>query len=110
MVNIKNNTIVMTRGDTLKAKITITDREGNVYTPVEGDTIRFALKKKYTDMAPLIYKEIPYDTLILQLDPRDTKYLEQPADYVYDIQITMNDGTVDTFIARQKFRITEEVE
>lgn len=30
--------------------------------------------------------------------------------YVYDIQVTMEDGTVDTFIDRARFIVTEEVE
>ena len=30
--------------------------------------------------------------------------------YVYDIEITMADGTVDTFIDRAKFIVTEEVD
>lgn len=90
-------------------KISITDSAGNPYIPVEGDKIRFAAKKAYTDDAPCIIKEIPFDTCVLQLDPEDTKNLEQPSEYVYDIQITLTDGTVDTFI-RGVLEITEEVD
>lgn len=109
-VKVKRTTITMTRGDTLRLKIGITDKDGNEYIPVDGDKIRFALKRDYSDEKPLILKEIPNDTLILQLDPEDTKTLEQPSEYVYDIQITLNDGTVDTFIAKAGFKLTEEVE
>lgn len=45
MIRIKNKLITMTRGDTLRAKINITDAKGDKYTPVEGDRIRFAVKK-----------------------------------------------------------------
>ncbi len=109
MVTIKGNTIIMTRGDTLKTEITITDSNGDEYKAKDGDSIRFALKHNYNDTECLIYKEIPYDTQILQLDPEDTKSLNQPDTYVYDIQITMADGTVNTFISG-KMRIREEVE
>ena len=107
---IKGTTIIMTRGDTLRCKINITTQDGSAYIPVDGDVIRFAAKKKYSDEAPAIIKDIPWDTLELRLDPEDTKHLEQPGDYVYDIQITLNDGTVDTFIERAKLKITEEVD
>ena len=108
-VKIKKTSITMTRGDTLRLVLSINDADGNIYTPVEGDYIRFALKKNYSDDDPLIVKEIPYDTLELRLDPEDTKKLEQPYDYVYDIEITLTDGTVDTFISNARLSITEEV-
>lgn len=107
-VTVVKNNIIMTRGDTLKIKINITDSAGEPYTPVEGDTIRFAAKKEYSDESPCILKDIPYDTCILHLEPADTKELEQPCDYLYDIEITLNDGTVDTFI-NGKLKIKEEV-
>lgn len=109
-VEIKRTTIIMTRGDTLRIKIKIFDSQGKEYIPVEGDYIRFALKSNYNDPEPLILKEIPYDTCELRLDPEDTKRLKQPMDYVYDIQITLTDGTVDTFISKAKLRISEEVD
>lgn len=109
-VKINGTSITMTRGDTLKTTITIYDSEGNIYTPVEEDKIRFALKRSYKDETPLILKEIPFDTLELKLDPEDTKSLKQPSSYVYDIQITMSDGTVDTFIDKAELKLTEEVD
>lgn len=108
-VKIIGNNIIMTRGDTLKTKIEIKDSDGKEYIPVEGDSIRFAMKKKYTDETPCILKDIPVDTCILHLTPEDTKCLQQPSEYVYDIQITMADGTVDTFITG-KLNIIQEVE
>ena len=105
---IKNNVIRLTKGDTLSTKITITDINGEEYIPTEEDKIRFALKKDYSDKKVLVVKDIPYDTMILRLESADTKSLE-PGEYRYDIEITLSDGTVDTFIDRQKFIITEEV-
>lgn len=104
---IKNNVIKLTRGDSMSTKVTITDADGNEYVPIEDDTIRFALKRE-NDKKVLIQKEIPYDTLILRLESEDTKKLE-PGDYRYDVQITLSDGTVDTFITWSKFIVTEEV-
>lgn len=107
---VKKNAITLTRGDTFKAKVTITDREGNPYDPQEGDTVRFAAKKNYTDpdTEVLILKDIPIETLILKLEPEDTKDLDF-GNYVYDIQLTRANGDVDTFIAKASLMLTEEV-
>lgn len=114
MYEVKGKTIVMTRGDTLMVKITIL-RDGEEYTPQEGDSVRFAVKSKlnstqteFVDANPLINKTIPNDTLILRLDPNDTKSLPF-GDYTYDIEITFSDGVVDTFIANSKFSLKPEV-
>lgn len=110
MVRIDGTTISMTRGDTLKVYVTMKERESEEeYFPVEGDVVRFAVKKNYKDAEPLIEKVIPNDTQLLRLDPGDTKELKFGS-YVYDIQITFSDGDVDTFIDRATFTLTEEVD
>ena len=108
MVRVQGTTIEMTRGDTLRIYLTLKDCDGNDYTPAVGDSIRFAMKKRYNDASPLIMKAIPTDTLVLELEPSETKNL-QFAEYVYDIEMTYANGDVDTFIDRAKFKITEEV-
>ena len=108
MVEIKGTTITMVRGDTAKIIISIQDAEGNDYTPVEGDVIRFAAKKSYFDEEPVIYKAIPNDSLMLWLEPQDTKSLAF-GKYYYDIEITFADGDVDTFIANAELVLMKEV-
>lgn len=101
--------ITLTRGDTFKAYVDIYNSDGTEYVPSEGDVVRFALKRSYSDCSEvLIVKEIPIDTLLLQLDPSDTKDLSYKT-YVYDIQITFANGDVDTFL-RGELTLTEEVE
>lgn len=123
-VKITDNKIMMTRGDTLRCRVTpyvlTRDEQGVVtgrepYEPVTGDRIRFAVKhvtmkagKQYKDSEPLILKEISIDNLILQLDPADTKELDFDT-YVYDIEITYADGSVYTFITTEDFILTPEV-
>ena len=114
--SVKNNKITLTRGDTFVATVEM-NKDGEPYTPQEGDVIRFAVKHPtmnasktdYADAEPLIEKVIPNGTLILQLDPEDTKPLGF-GDYVYDIQITYANGRVDTFITTAQFKLTPEVE
>ena len=116
MVQIKNNTIRMTRGDTLLLRVNVTIG-GTPYALLPGDTVRFALKsdsmdyykKQFKETAPLVLKDIPTDTMLLRLDPEDTKGLDF-GDYVYDIQITFADGFVRTFIADTKFTLCREVD
>lgn len=106
---IDGTTITLTRGDTFRAHITITDSEGNEYTPQSGDTIRFAAKKNYKDLKPIIKKTIPTDTLMLHLAPQDTKKLPF-GEYKYDIELTYADGDIDTFITNAVLNITEEID
>lgn len=115
MYEINGTTIRLTRGDTLICTVSLT-KDGTAYTPVEGDSIRFAMKRNvlnvsktaYIDTNPLIQKTIPINTMILQIDPVDTASL--PFDeYVYDMEITFANGSVDTFITQAKFVILPEV-
>lgn len=106
---VRKNTIFLTRGDTFKAHLTINYPDGSVYTPKEGDSIRFALKENIEDEECLILRDIPIDTMLLVLYPEDTKELEFGS-YVYDIQLTKANGDVDTFITASKLKLTAEVE
>lgn len=109
MQRINGTNITLTKGDTLRATVTMTRPDGTVYTPQEGDVIRFAMKREYTDATPSVMKVIPNDTLLLKLDSSDTKNLTARK-YVYDIQLTYANGDVDTFIDRASLTLTEEVE
>ena len=108
MVKLQGTTITMTRGDTARIQISITDIDGSEYVPAYGDSVRFAAKKSYYDDAPVILKNIPTNTLLLTLEPEDTKPL-QFGRYVYDIELTQRDGTVNTFIAKASLVLEEEV-
>lgn len=116
--SVSGKTIKLTRGDTLCLKVNIM-KDGEPYEVQTGDVVRFALKRNkikadksgYSDEEPLILKELELNeenNLILLLNPEDTKQL--PFDtYVYDIEIKFADGSVDTFIDKATFKVTEEV-
>lgn len=110
MVEIDGTHITMTRGDTLITKINIRkSTDGEIFIPSEGDSVLFAVKKRFKDEESLIEKLIPIDTMILELKPEDTKQLDMPRDYFYDCSITRADGRVYTFINKAILSITEEV-
>lgn len=106
--SIYGTTIVLTRGDTFAARVSILDSDGNPYLPQPGDSIRFAMKRSFEDFEIPLIKEIPTDTMLLVLNPEDTKNLPF-GQYAYDIQLTKATGEVDTFINRAKLKLTEEV-
>ena len=106
-INNKNKKISLVRGDTLRMQVEILV-DDEIYTPVSGDKVRFAMKQSYSSSKVLIHKNIPIDTLVLHLEPNDTKKLPFGS-YVYDIEITFANGDVDTFI-RGEFKLEEEVE
>lgn len=113
--SVKENKISLTRGDTLRIRVSMKKNDER-YIPSSGDKLRFAFKSEtltsdesdYKDREPLILKDIPIDTLILSLDPKDTKNLPF-GKYVYDIELTLADGSVDTIITASPFTITKEV-
>lgn len=107
--SVSGTTITLTRGDTFKALVTITNVDGSPYMPQEGDHVRFAMKNDYNNKEPLVFKDIPIDTMMLIIEPEDTKSLAF-GKYVYDIQLTKSNGDVDTFITKAKINITEEVD
>lgn len=100
-------TIRMIRGDTLRLQITL-NANGAPYEPEAGDSIRFAMKKDYSQTESLLVKNIPTDTLTLHIEPNDTKTLKW-GDYVYDIKITFENGDVDTVVSG-RLEILPEVE
>lgn len=109
MVKVSGNQIVMTRGDTLKVKLNLTNSDGSAYTPNAQDVIKFGVKEDYETSTFKIEKTIPVQTLLLHITPSDTKTLDYGT-YVWDCQITFAEtNDVNTFITKGKLKITEEV-
>ena len=101
--------ITLTRGDSFPIQLSLKKNE-EPYIPDPAASIRFAMKAKYTDSDAnvVLLKTVPVGTLLLEIDPEDTKQLPMKKTYVYDIQLTDENGFVDTFI-EGKFTIGEEV-
>lgn len=121
MIKVEDNHIYMTRGDSFSRKIDIMQKDsecGELY-PYEmqpGDQVIFALKTdeyigiRYTDFKeaePLLRKEVSPETLMLELEPEDTRDLKF-GKYVYDVHLVKEDGWVDTFIQDEEFDLLKE--
>ena len=103
------NNISLTRGDTGLFTISLTDKQGEPYTPAQGSKLRFAMSKKYgaDNEEVLVTRQIPINTMTLEILPEDTKELKFK-EYVYDIELTDENDRVSTVILA-KFNVTEEV-
>jgi hypothetical protein len=108
MYKIEGNHITLVRGDTFVADLEIYNPDMTVYTPDTGDVIDFAMKRTVADRKPLIKKTISTSELKLIINPEDTKNLEF-GNYLYDITLTKQNGTVDTFIPVSTFTLAMEV-
>lgn len=90
MYVIDGTNIKLTRGDSFYCEISMKNSSGEPYEPQAGDVVRFYLKRdllnppksEYIDRNPLISKAVPTDTMILHLEPDDTKELGF-GEYVY---------------------------
>lgn len=94
------NVIKITRGDTLTLTVDIS-KDGETYTPIEGDAVRFAVSKGYVGQKGyqlILTQNIPLDTLTFTIDAETTQGLTDQK-YNYDVQMTHANGSVDTFIS-----------
>lgn len=119
MLKLNGNNITLTRGDTLTLTVTLlhevdpvppaTEPTIEPYVPETGDVIRFAVSKGYkgqTGYQLILSKDIPHDTLAFTCTSDETSI--DYGTYNYDVEITHDDGCVDTFISA-KLTITGEV-
>lgn len=87
MAIIKNDK-ELTRGDTGMYSITLYDADGNEYIPDTNDTLTFYLMKKDCDdlTEAILTKDIPIETMQLELLPSDTAELATGS-YYYRIRL-----------------------
>lgn len=104
MFSIEGTTIRLTRGDSAEFDIEIYDAQGTPYELEEGDKVEFTVKEN-VHMKTAVIKKVGTQ---IQIKPEDTASLSYKT-YVYDVQVTLRDGTVDTIIPPSTFEILSEV-
>ena len=110
-MKIQGTNISMTRGDSEAIKVTVKDTLGNIVPLVTGDTIYFTVRDHMMSTTKIIEKiitEFDDGQALITIDPQDTNDLRF-ASYVYDIQLTKENGNVKTIITPSNFTITGEV-
>lgn len=107
-IDSTDNTIKLTRGDTARFSIDITnDITESDYTFSKDDTLKFTVKKRVKDEASLISKT-SIGTTLFHIKPEDTNGMAF-GKYVYDVQLSTADGDVYTIIGPATFELLTEV-
>lgn len=106
MLVITNEEVILTRGDSADIIVNITDANGDVYTPAEGDVIKFTLKKNCETSDIIIQKTLVNS--IISLQPADTEDLPYGT-YYFDVQLTTAGADVYTVVSPHRFIIDKEV-
>mgnify|MGYP003429659358 FL=1 len=106
MLVITDDEVILTRGDSADINVKITDANGDIYTPAEGDVIKFTLKKNCETSDIIIQKTLVNSVISLQ--PADTKDLPYGT-YYFDVQLTTAGADVYTVVSPHRFIIDKEV-
>lgn len=108
MLVIENNKIKLTRGDTMRLTVSLTDSSGAPVVLDQGDSIYFRLKKSAKAEELLINKYGDVSQMLIELDEADTKDIPF-GKYKYEIEVVY-DGDHYTIIENEDFTIGEELE
>lgn len=104
----ENGVIHLTRGDTARISVQITnDQNGNEYEVSSDDALTLTVRVNARSSDILLQKVVT-GTSDFYIAPEDTQNLSF-REYVYDIQLTTAAGDVYTIITPRTFEITEEV-
>lgn len=108
MLHFKNGTIKLTRGDTARITVKITNETtGGDYTVASGDTLTLSVKKAITDGEPCLQKVLT-GTATFHIEPKDTANMAY-GKYKYDVELKTVEGDVYTVIESSPFELTWEV-
>jgi hypothetical protein len=112
IVKVVGTNLSMIRGDTESITVSLSDETGNKINFELGDTLYFTIKDNVNTVNKVMQKQITDfnedGNAVIEILPSDTKELKYK-EYVYDIQLTREDGTVTTIIPPSSFVIEGEV-
>lgn len=117
MVKVEDNVIYITRGDSACFNISATYEDcvgSERYEFQPGDQLMLSVKKTNKDFDEDILIQVtdtvttPSKIWPLYLAPEDTKQLKFDT-YYYDVQLTKEDGWVDTIVTSTKFKVGVEI-
>ena len=98
---LRKNHMRVVQGDTASFNISVDN-----YSFVEGDKVYFTVKKDMQDSKYVIQKianSFEDNIVKFNLNPSDTNI--DIGDYIYDIQVSLINGVVDTIVLPSKFEV-----
>ena len=105
MFNIEGNSITITAGDTGTISLDVED-----YNFVEGDIVTMTVKSNINETSYVFQKvvtDFEDNKAKIFLLPTDTNSLS--GKYIYDIQVNLTDGRVQTIITPNTFKVVKGV-
>lgn len=110
MLEIYNNMIRVTRGDTIDLSVSLKHHDGSPYVMQTGDTLTFTVRKQYDGDVLL---QAVSSTNTISVTPEQSKNLEV-GDCCYDIELKTGGGGVYTVAGvndylRSNMRVWPEV-
>lgn len=106
MLTIEDGAISLTRGDTAYLSLDLTDALGEPFVGSEDDTKVLTVRKAVGGTLAFAIT-VGLDEAF-KITPEMTKELDYGR-YVYDIQVNLSNGDVFTVVAKNTFKLTEEV-
>lgn len=108
MLKIESNYIKLTRGDTARFSVDVTNViTDDYYDIAPDDTLTFTVKRTTNDKTFILQKTVVGDNQFY-IKPEDTADLSY-GKYKYDVQLSTAGGDVYTIIEPSKFEISQEV-
>lgn len=107
---IRDRIMSMVRGDDEEFSLSIKISEQRLELG-EGDILKFTVRKTPLSKEKLIYKEVSEfseGNALFIIDSKDTQELDF-GEYVYDIELTRENGKIKTLVNCSCFIIEEEV-
>lgn len=101
----RKNQIEVIAGDTGILSLSIDN-----YTFVDGDIVYFTVKKDINDANykfQKVVKEFEDNVAVIKLSSKDTNL--EAGEYLYDIQLSLKDGRVDTVVSPTLFEVVNGV-
>ena len=111
-VNMANNALSITRGDSGALCVRRRWSDGEDYPFSQGDILRFTVKSAPGEGASLIQKTVTQfsqdGSALIQIDPQDTADLDF-LPYWYDVEHTDRSGAVTTLVKPSLFFVGKEI-
>lgn len=108
---VTGTNIYITRGDTESLSVALREPNGFAIPMAAGDKVYLTVKKNINTadkILQFVVEEFVDGKAVIEIQPSDTAELEYGI-YVYDIQVSLSNGTKRTIIRPSNFEIGGEV-